>query len=226
MEHQKVNRNKNVTQEDLESFFQNLIALEKLFIKESEIFLNIGRENSHIYTMDIFICAIVNRAISLMNGFITLANNNNYISAVPLIRLQVDNCLRFYAATLVKDHDDFFLKYLDDTHIRNIKDFKGNKMTDKYLVEKLNKEVFPGIYNLYVNTSGYIHFSKEHSFLQTEINSTENRKILTKIGQFDFFAIDQKVDFTYNMLKASEFLFTLTESWKFQKTKIEAKFSQ
>lgn len=226
MKPQKVDRNKDVTEDDLKSIFENFEKLEKLFIKEAKLFLQIGGETGHLHTMDLFISAIINRAISLMRGFRTLADHNNYISAVPLIRIQVDNCLRFYAATLVADYNDFFIEYLKGTHIRNMKDASGEKMTDIYLVTKLDKELFPGIHNLYINTSGHVHLSNEHSFLQTEIVPENERTISTRIGHFDFFAIDEKVDFAFNMFKASEFLLKLTKSWKFQKAKVEAEREQ
>lgn len=70
---------------------------------------------------------------------------------------------------------------------------------------------------MYTNTSGFVHLSNEHTFLQTKI---ENEKISIQSGKFDFFTIDKKVDFTFNMLKASEFLLGLIQSWKFQKEAI------
>ncbi|PJJ60888.1 hypothetical protein [Hymenobacter chitinivorans] len=223
MKPQVINRRKDVSDDDLEIVLQDLGKLEKLFIEEARLFLQIGGNKGHLHTMDLFVSAIINRAISLMNGFKTLAYVNNYISAVPLIRIQVDNCLRFYASTLVKDYNDFFIEYLKGGHIRNMKSASGEKMTDTYLVTKLDKELFPGIHNLYVNTSGHIHLSNEHSFLQTKIVSNEGRTISTRIGNFDFFAIDEKVDFAFNMFKASQMLLQLTQSWKFQKAKVEAK---
>ena len=120
MKPQRVDRNKDVTEDDLKNIFENFVKLEKLFIKEAKLFLQIGGETGHLHTMDLFISAIINRAISLMRGFKTLADYNNYISAAPLIRIQVDYCLRFYAATLVTDYNDFFIEYLRGTPIRNM----------------------------------------------------------------------------------------------------------
>lgn len=217
---QKVDRTKNVTEEDLYKVIKNLGKLETVFLNEAKLFLQIGEQNGHIHTMDLFTSAIINRSISLMRGFVTLAKDNNYISAVPLIRIQLDNCLRFYAATLATDYNDFFTEYLKGTHIRNLKDATGAKMTDTHLVTALDK-VFPGIHNLYINSSGHVHFSNEHSFLQTTLVADKERTIRTRIGYYDFYAIDKKVDFAYNMFKASEILLDLTRSWKFQKLKVE-----
>lgn len=222
----KVKRNTNVNEEDLIQVFKNLDVLEKLFIKESQIYLNVGLNEDgkgSVHQMDLFVSAIVNRGISLASGFKTLAESNNYICAIPIIRLQIDNCLRFYASTLVNDYNDFFMQYLSGTHIRNIKDAYGKKMTDNYLAKKLDKEVFPGILNMYQNTSGHIHFSNEHTFMHNKIEKKDDdkMKMKTTIGNQTSFKIDQKVDFAYNMFKATEFLLELVKSWKFQKLKVE-----
>lgn len=219
----KETRDKNVNEEDLNSIFSNLSVLEKKFINESKLFLSVGGENGtgSIHTMDLFISGIVNRAISLIHGYLLLAKDNNYISAVPLIRIQLDNCLRFYASTIVTDYNDFFLKYLAGEHIGNLVDAKGKIMSDTYLAKQLDKNVKPGIRNLYRNTSGHIHLSNEHSFLQTEIVEEKERTIRTKIGNFDFFEIDKKVDFSYNFFVATELLLKLVSSWKYQKVKVE-----
>ena len=223
----KVKRDTNVTEENLNSVFSNLEILEELLFKEPQIYLKVGgskKGDGSLHTMDLYTSAVINRGIALIKGFTILAKSNNYISAVPLIRLQVDNCLRFYAATLVSDYNDFFSKYLSGEHIGNLKDISGKKMTDNYLAKKLDREIFSGILNLYKNTSGYIHLSNEHSFLQTEIISNKEMTIRTKIGNIDFFKIDQKVDFAFNMFKASEFLLKMVQSWKYQKAKEEYEY--
>jgi len=221
----RVRRNKDVTQEDLNSIFSNLLVLEAGFLKECKIFISIGGENcnGNVHTQDLFISGIVNRAISLIHGFLLLAKDNNYISAVPLIRIQLDNCLRFYASTLVTDYDEFFMKYLNGEHIGNLKDASGKRMTDTYLAKHIEKNVLPGTLNLYRNTSGHIHLSNEHSFLQTEIVQESDRTIRTKIGKMDFFEIDKKVDYSFNMFVATDLLLKLVSSWKYQKLKIESK---
>ncbi len=209
-------RNLSVTEKDLNDIFIKIEDIEKDFINVSKLFLQTG----NLYSMDYYASAIVNRSISLMRGFLTLSKDNNYISSVPLIRVQLDNCLRFYAINLVEDVNVYFIQYLKGKHIRNLKDRDGKKMTDAYLSEKLDKLV-PGIRDLYKNSSGYIHFSNEHSFLQTNIVKNKERTVATKIGFYDFFTIDKKVDFSYNMFKASETLLMMVKGWAIQKKEHE-----
>jgi len=209
----------NLSEQDLQQIFLEITAMEKVFILEAKDFLSAGQ--GYLHTMDLFISAIINRSISLMRGFLTLAKDNNYISSIPLIRMQVDNCMRLYAATLVSDYNQFFIQYLGGERIGNIKDNQGKKMTDTYLITKLDKEVCTGIKKLYEYTSDYVHFSNQLSLLTTKIVPDKERTVGTRIGVYDFYEIDQKVDFAFNMLKASQLLIGFVKSWKPQKLKIE-----
>lgn len=217
-------RNIDVTEADLENIFIEIAGLERMFIDESMNYMKIGMDEGEgaLFTLDLFVSAIVNRSIALMQGFLVLSKENNYISSVPLIRLQLDNCLRFYASTLVTDSNAFFLKYLGGEHIEHMKDHSGKEMRDAYLAKELDK-LFPGIHSLYKNTSGYIHFSNTHSFVQTNIVKGKEGTIGTRVGRYDFYSIDKKVDFAYNMLKVSEILLSLVKTWTEEKTKIMSK---
>lgn len=61
-----------------------------------------------MYALDLLTCSVVNRAIQLLNGFNTLVATNNYLIAIPLIRLHLDNALRFFASNRVNLRNDFF----------------------------------------------------------------------------------------------------------------------
>ncbi len=217
-------RNKNVIEKDLESIFTEITSLEKKFIEESKNFLEIGMDKGKggTLTLDFYVSAIVHRSIHLMSGFLLLSKENNYIASVPLVRLQLDNCLRFFASTLVTDIDAFFLAFLSGEHIEYLKDHSGNEMRDSYLVKKL-ENLFPGILSLYKNTSGYIHFSNAHAIDQTNIPKNKERTIGIRIGRYDMYPIDKKVDFAYNMLRISQILLYLVKSWTEEKAEIMSK---
>lgn len=186
-------RNKNVTEKDLEKIFMSISDLENRFIQEAKKYLGVGMEDGKggMFTIDLYVSAIVNRSISLMRGFLQLSKEDNYISAIPFIRLQLDNCLRFYASVLVSDQNDFFQRYLNDEYIANIIDAKGKKMSDTYLSKELDK-IFPGVRVTYQNSSAYVHLSNRHSFIQTKVVKDKERTISTRIGYYDFFPLIKK----------------------------------
>ena len=120
-------------------------------------------DNSALYPLDLLAVAVFKRSLSLIRGFTTLIEDENFICAVPLIRLQLDNLLRFYASFIVTEPHKFANDIIDGKHVRNLKDSKGNKMTDRHLVERMAED-FPWIKSVYEKTSGFIHLSNEHVF--------------------------------------------------------------
>lgn len=120
-------------------------------------------DSGKIFTLDLLAISVLNRSLCLLAGFCDLIEKKNFIAAAPLLRLQLDNLLRFHGAWLVKNPHTFSEEVLKGSHIRKLKDKDGNFMTDQYLVDKIAKE-YPLMKNVYNNTSGYIHLSDKHIF--------------------------------------------------------------
>jgi hypothetical protein len=206
--------NKDVTDEDLALINKSIVELNKeLNNLAIEIFKNetdkkVLSKPSH-YTF-----SIVHRAIELNRGFITLTDANNWVTAINLLRLQADNCMRLFALSLVDDRLDFYQKVLEGEHIRNIKDAEGNKMTDFYLSQKLDA-LFPGFKTLYNNTSGFIHFSKEHIKLNDDRVEIEDSFIMyIRLAETTELPIHEKVDYAFNMFQVGKELFRLLKGYK------------
>lgn len=114
-----------------------------------------------LFHMDILTMAVVNRALELSEGFKDLILSKKFLCAAPLLRLQIDNLLRYSAAWLVDKPHEFVSAVMSGTPIKKLKDASGKKMEDVYLVEKLSSEI-PWIKPVYKKTCGYIHFSESH----------------------------------------------------------------
>ena len=115
------------------------------------------------YPLDLLAVAAINRSANLHSGFTLLMEKKNFLAAAPLLRLQLDNCLRFYAAFLVSKPHEFALTVYDGTPIRKLKSRDGKLMTDAYLVGELSK-LHPWMTHVYGHASGYIHLSEKHFF--------------------------------------------------------------
>ncbi|SDD40640.1 hypothetical protein SAMN05216464_101648 [Mucilaginibacter pineti] len=129
-------------------------------------FTKLGEEilyanNQARYVIDSLAFAVINRAIQVTNGYVTLANTNNYIAAIPFIRLQLDNALRFFAIMQVVDANGFFLYFMDGKPVNQYKSHTGKRLSDGYLAIQLDA-VFPGVLRLYKETCDYIHLSRQH----------------------------------------------------------------
>ena len=194
----------------LQDLYSELEKVEKKYLELAKQIMEAG--DRKMYTMDIFTLIICNRAMSIIRGFVKLGQDNNYITSVPLIRLQVDNCLKFFASTIVSDYDDFILCFLTGEETKDYKDHSGKKLFDSYLTRKLDK-LYPGIRTLYKNTSGYIHLSNAHTIVRTE----SDWEIKMKVGEFDNYSIGEKIDFVYNMLCVSNILLSLLDEWRIRK---------
>lgn len=206
--------NKDVTEDDLNLIYASLEELNKelnnvgLEIFKNETDKKVLAKPSH-YTF-----SIVHRAIELNRGFKTLTEANNWITAINLIRLQANNCMRLFALSLVEDRLDFYNRVLDGEHIRNIKDAEGKNMTDSYLSQKL-EGLYPGFRLLYENTSGFIHFSKEHINLNNDKVEIEEKFIMyIRLAETTELSISSKVDFAFNMFIVGKNLFKLLKGYK------------
>ncbi|WP_228237628.1 hypothetical protein [Allomuricauda sp. M10] len=206
--------NENVGIEDLNDIFEKFDELNtKLNDVGLEIFKN-ETDRKLLSKPSHFTFSIVHRAIELNRGFKNLCDTNNWITAINLIRLQADNCMRLYALGLVADRLDFYNRVINGEHIRNIKDADGNKMTDIYLSKKLDV-LYPGFRLLYENSSGLIHFSKEHIKINTDkIENNDDFIMRIRLAETSEFSIHKKVDYAFNMFIVGKELFKLLNGYK------------
>lgn len=171
-------------------------------------------DDAAIYPMDFIAMSVIKRSMSLIGGFITMIRNENFICAAPLVRLQLDNALRFYATTLVKDPNAVAIAFIKGTPIKEYRDHKTNKkLYDWFLVDSLSK-YYPWIKSVYEHTSGYIHLSEKHFFNVSGIKNVEERTIEFVSGEKDhFISEEERIEATEAMTHITELVLTLLQSW-------------
>ena len=133
-----------------------------------------------LVSSDMLVAALLNRSMGLVRGFCSMITDN-YICAAPLVRLQLDNLLRFSAVWLVDDRDDFTAQVIGGEQINKLKDRDGKQMNDGYLAQRMDERI-PGLAQAYKEACGYIHLSDAH--LYHTIVST-GKKSVRKIGVGD-----------------------------------------
>ncbi|PKG42865.1 hypothetical protein [Psychroflexus sp. MES1-P1E] len=215
MENQPIN--KDVSEEDLNLIYDSIDDLNKELNNVAvEIFKN-ETDKKVLSKPSHFTFSIVHRAIELNRGFKALTETNNWITAINLIRLQADNCMRLFALSLVPDRLDFYQRIMKGEHIRNIEDGDGNKMTDYYLSKKLDI-LYPGFRLLYGNTSGFIHFSKEHMNINNDrIDNGDDFVMYIRLAETTEFPIHKKIDYAFNMFMTGKELYKLLKCYKLSK---------
>lgn len=121
---------------------------------------------------DFFFCAATDRCMHLIDGFSSMLQERNLTCAGALLRLQLDNCMRTYAAFIAADKDAVIDCVISGSRIDKQKSNDGNLLKDVYLKNELSK-LDTGFSTVYDNTSGYIHFS-DRAFYQTVKSCDDN----------------------------------------------------
>lgn len=155
--------------------------------------------DAKMLVMDILAFSAIKRSLSLSSGFCQMVEQKNYVCAAPLIRLQVDSCLRFYATTLVEDAESLASNFINGVKVSLSKDRHGNALTDRYLVKSLSA-YFPWIETVYAQSSGFVHFSEKH-FHSTFVVGSEYGHFTAMISE-----ADEKIDGGYFLELAQAFL--------------------
>ena len=130
---------------------------------------------------DLFFCATLDRCLHLIDGIIGLLKERNLTCAGAILRLQMDNCMRTYAAFIAGDRMKVVDCLINGTPIKNEKDVNGKKMIDCYLKDEVTK-IDSRFGNVYKQASSYIHLS-EKAFYQTVAGLDDDWKMTIQIGQ-------------------------------------------
>jgi len=172
---------------------------------------NIMKQDTQVMKVDLVALSVLNRAISINNAFRTLIKENNTFSALHLIRIQIDNLIRYYSILIA--NDEKYLDYvLDGQPINKFKDSNDKIFTDKYLAEKMDKE-FKGMLVLYLKYCNHIHFGKEHLERIKSISENKKAQYRVEIGNFDNYSFEERKTFVLDMITISINLFTIIQDW-------------
>lgn len=146
-----------------------------------QLFFKITKaDDGAMFGLDFVAYAVIQRSLSLSAAVVKLAEENNFLSAASLVRLQLDSCLRMHGAWLVDKPHDFARSMLKGNPVKKQKASTGDLLTDQFLVGSLKKE-FPWIERVYRECSGFIHLSEKHIYATFQ-GSFEDGKISLALG--------------------------------------------
>lgn len=198
--------------DELERYLQELADLDRQILELAKQMLQ-----GDAFPLDYLATAIMNRALSLIDGYITLARDGNFLASAHLIRPNLDNYLRFHAAWLVADPHDFADRIMGGEQVRKMKDKTGAKMTDAYLVSTLKHE-HDWLERVYEETSGFIHLSRQHVISSVRYSDRDGGVIEGAISRKDgFIPVDWKIEATRVMIMVSKLTGRLVNSWTWTK---------
>lgn len=108
---------------------------------------------------DLFFISALNRRVQHIDGIIDLLRMRNLACVGILVRTQLDNLMRVFAAFMSEDRRTFIKESLSGKAIRNMRDNQNRKMTDFNLKKRIS-EYYPEIEEIYNKSSGYVHLSE------------------------------------------------------------------
>ncbi len=167
------------------------------------------------YQFDLYLIPLLNKSLNLNNGFITLIENGNFITAGALVRIQLDNLLRIYAPTLIDINvDEFASQILGGKKLNTFKDRLGKQLRDFYLAEQLSKnERYEWVNKVYQDGHQYVHYTI-HSLYSASILNEVKREITFTIGPHDqFVPITEKIAATIWMKTITEAILDFANIW-------------
>lgn len=121
---------------------------------------------------DLYFGASVSRCINLIEGFVHMLQERNLTCAGILLRMQMDNCMRTYAAFIAQDKDAVISCIINGDRISKKKDVNGKPLTDGHLKDELTK-MDSRFEQVYDQASGYVHLS-DKAFYQTVASCDDN----------------------------------------------------
>lgn len=160
-----------------------------------------------IFFISFFVASVVNRALSINRGFQLLTKDNNYLCAIPLMRMQIDNCIRFWGLELVNSQNDYIKNWSKGEKISRLKDKNGNKLSDKLLVEELDKR-YAHVKGIYDQACNFVHLSNQNLFNTVKLKPN-TRTLYGGITGFDKIPDDVKKNIDRSMLYINNVLIDL-----------------
>lgn len=117
--------------------------------------------NAELFPCDALAFSVLERSLNLLQGFNLLLSHGGYTTGVGLLRMQLDNVLRFHGVVMSANPHDVANKIFHGVQLRTIKDRAGKRMTDARLVELLAIRN-PWVNHIYDIACSYIHLSDQH----------------------------------------------------------------
>jgi len=194
-----------------------LIRLSVLDNKQPDMWVRmLNAYQSKFYPVDVLAMAALNRSAALCKGFQSLIEQKNFICSASILRLQLDNALRFASVFLVSNPHAFASAVMDGKRIRDFKDKSGKLMTDAYLVSFLSKK-HPWISKVYEVTCSYIHLSDQH-ILQAIESREDDKTFIFKMSATDEHLVEESfVEAIEAFCAATDVFHYYIEGWIYSK---------
>lgn len=162
--------------DELDGRLQVLNELRKRIIELSKAIIG-----DTLYKEDFFFTSAMDRSVVLLDGISEVIKNRNLACGGILLRSQIDNCMRIFAAFIAESQTDFIDGFFVGKKISDMKDNRGNKMKDYILRQRL-AEYDAKLDLVYRNFSEYVHLAEKAFYSSVTTSSSEQYDIEFSVG--------------------------------------------
>lgn len=162
--------------DELDGRLQVLNELRKRIIELSKAIIG-----DTLYKEDFFFTSAMDRSVVLLDGISEMIKNRNLACGGILLRSQIDNCMRIFAAFTAESQTDFIDGFFVGKKISDMKDNRGNKMKDYILRQRL-AEYDAKLDLVYRNFSEYVHLAEKAFYSSVTTSSSEQYDIEFSVG--------------------------------------------
>lgn len=179
-------------------------ALTKLYIE------SVDMTNTH-FQYNIFLSCVLDRALSVNKGYLSLTDSNNYFCAVAMLRMQIENCIRLYGMTLVVDDSKYIFDWMTGEKISKFQDVNTHKsLSDSYIASLLENK-YKNIAAMYKEACGFVHFSKRQLYDTAKVKSG-TRTVNLKVSETDALKDEEKKNIDRCMLNVNNILIDIVKN--------------
>ena len=179
-------------------------ALTKLYIE------SVDMTNTH-FQYNIFLSCVLDRALSVNKGYMSLTDSNNYFCAVAMLRMQIENCTRLYGMTLVVDDSKYIFDWMTGEKISKFQDVNTHKsLSDSYIASLLENK-YKNIAAMYKEACGFVHFSKRQLYDTAKVKSG-TRTVNLKVSETDALKDEEKKNIDRCMLNVNNILIDIVKN--------------
>ncbi len=212
-------------QETLELLFSKINETNILLKNEVKVLFNIETEKKVVFKLSSINYSLINRTIEINKGYITLFKSNNFICAISLLRIQIENCLRLFGFSIMDNMPNCLDLFLNGTKFKNLTGNNGNNLYDSYLAKEIDKIApqchFSETYKQYCEI---IHFSGLYQNINNIFENKESGFGLTLyLGGGDnmpHFDILNKIEYTKSLFYSSKIIYRIFNEYRLSTEKV------
>lgn len=167
-----------------------------------------------LFPCDGLAMAVLDRSLNIAEGFLLLMPKHGYICAAALLRMQLDNILRFHGVLSTADPHSTADSLINGTSLRMLKDKTGAKMTDARLLKLLEPQN-PWVRSIYEQASDYVHLSSAHvsHFLSRSSPGKDGRRIFRIGNNDDHLTMEERRALIVSFTTVTRGVLSLIDSW-------------